>query len=1339
MITTAYKFEANLKDVIRLTEEFKKAKLELAGLTKGTQDYLNKSKQIGIIGKQLNQSTKQLKGAVKPVNELNKSGLNLVNTFKSAAVAIAAAFAFRAIVGGLKSIVTAFKDFEAQMAAVKAISGATSDQFKELEADALRYGKTTVFTATQVAQLQEEFARLGFTTSEIQNATRATLDLAAATGESLSNSAQIAGSTLRAYNMDASLTKEVTDTMAAAFTSSALNLERFTESMKFVAPVARATGFTLQETTAALANLADNGIKGSIAGNSLKNIMLKLGDANSKIAKKIGGPVQGIDELAEAMEKLKEEGFGATEAVDLLDKRSAPAFLALMQNIDGLRDSVQILNEAEGATQRMAAIRLDTLQGDMTLLASASEGLSVALGEEFEVMMRGVVFSLTNFIKSISDSSVALGLIKNSLKLATVALTFFLSRMAVAGITSFATSIGTAVKGLIAYTTAARGATVSTNAFTAAIARNPLGALAVAITTAASAYFLFRKEITETEMQQRRLNSAIRDELTALLELEEGTNKYSISLRDLAAEMDEYRDLVDLEMATESELAELRNLINDQAQNKVRLAVLKDEIAAAKEFKRLREDTLKAEIKVHKEELKANAGNDRMMSSIIKKIIKKKKLIKDNQETLDAAEEEFKFLSDLNQEQFENTELWRKRRLKGEDLYRVKKRKYFEQELKDFRKIESQKTQAHELALREKELKELQWASDYVDINAQMENASEGALEDLQARLENLTKTMGTFDVEAFLAGTTIQKVRVDLSLMKQFVNNLAGALKTGGTPELKKFTEEGIKLRKTKDIAKQYFDIMLSGINDLATREQIKLTADFEILKSDLEKQKNEIDANLKDIDDLIMNASSVRISKTLKDSRKKFDILKNMSDEEFQLTQKTQKEINAMTEEEKVKYHQSLITLLARIGDDELAMSIEVLNAKNLAQAVYNDKFAELVKKGAVEAAAAENEAKRNQFMELDAENAMEVLREQRHEFKLFRDYKMMRELRTQAVQDQLDEIKRLETKAIDEQDRLLDEEKINEEQHADAVLRIKTKAANDGVAVVNKGLDDEVAAQLEALDQIKQYYTAAFDAFSTYMNNRFELQQQKIEETSENEQSRLTDEMNVQLELYEGNAEAQADIREVYDQKMIVLQGKKDEALKKIAKKQFQMQKANDIVMAIINGAVAITTIAKQSGWAAIAGAPLMSALVAAQIAAISAQKFVGAKGGIIPDDRFADGGMVVGPSHAQGGVKFSVGGRVSELEGGEAVINKRSTAMFRSQLSEMNAAGGGIRFASGGITGALQSTATASSNMDMVDLANTIVNGINDKSVTVTESEITSTQENVSVAELTSSIF
>ena len=70
------------------------------------------------------------------------------------------------------------------------------------------------------------------------------------------------------------------------------------------------------------------------------------------------------------------------------------------------------------------------------------------------------------------------------------------------------------------------------------------------------------------------------------------------------------------------------------------------------------------------------------------------------------------------------------------------------------------------------------------------------------------------------------------------------------------------------------------------------------------------------------------------------------------------------------------------------------------------------------------------------------------------------------------------------------------------------------------------------------------------------------------------------------------------------------------------------------------------------------------------------------GSIPD-KFANGGMVHGRSHAQGGEKFAVGGRVVELEGGEAVINKRSTSMFRNQLSAMNSAGGGVKFADGGL--------------------------------------------------------
>ena len=224
---------------------------------------------------------------------------------------------------------------------------------------------------------------LGPRTEEIVAAQQATLNLAAATGEDLSKAAAIAGSTIRAFGFDADMTTRVTNVMGAAFTNSALNLERFTQSMKFVAPVAKTAGFTLEETSSMLMILADAGLHGSIAGNALKNVFLKLGDSNSKLNKKLGKTVHGLPQLIKEMKKMKDETFGLTEATDLLDKRSAPAFLVLLRNIDELEMRRQLLVKAEGDITSMAAIRLDTLSGDFMLLKSATEGLGLAIVETF--------------------------------------------------------------------------------------------------------------------------------------------------------------------------------------------------------------------------------------------------------------------------------------------------------------------------------------------------------------------------------------------------------------------------------------------------------------------------------------------------------------------------------------------------------------------------------------------------------------------------------------------------------------------------------------------------------------------------------------------------------------------------------------------------------------------------------------------------------------------------------------------------------------------------------------------------------------------------------------------
>lgn len=108
------------------------------------------------------------------------------------------------------------------------------------------------------------------------------------------------------------------------------------------------------------------------------------------------------------------------------------------------------------------------------------------------------------------------------------------------------------------------------------------------------------------------------------------------------------------------------------------------------------------------------------------------------------------------------------------------------------------------------------------------------------------------------------------------------------------------------------------------------------------------------------------------------------------------------------------------------------------------------------------------------------------------------------------------------------------------------------------------------------------------------------------------------------------------------------------------------------------------------------PIFAALTIAQglatVANIAGVQF--AKGGLV---QFNNGGLLNGPSHANGGIPFSVGGRLGfEAEGGEAIINKRSTAMYRPLLSRINAAGGGVTFADGGIPGFPSSAIDSSAN-------------------------------------------
>ena len=221
-------------------------------------------------GKQLDNLTKKTGAATKSVGGLNKGMLKMAG-----GVAIAAA-AFRGITKIISDSIKTFKNFEFQMAKVRAVSGASNLDFQKLSQSAEDLGRSTFFTATQVAELQTNYAKLGFTTKEILQAQEATLLLATATGSDLARAAIVAGAAVRGFGLDASETGRVTDVMTLAFASSALDIEKWQTSMTKVAPIAAGMNIPLEETAAIMGVLTDAGIEASIAGTSMRNIFLQM-------------------------------------------------------------------------------------------------------------------------------------------------------------------------------------------------------------------------------------------------------------------------------------------------------------------------------------------------------------------------------------------------------------------------------------------------------------------------------------------------------------------------------------------------------------------------------------------------------------------------------------------------------------------------------------------------------------------------------------------------------------------------------------------------------------------------------------------------------------------------------------------------------------------------------------------------------------------------------------------------------------------------------------------------------------------------------------------------------
>lgn len=308
-------------------------------------------------------------------------------------------------------------DFEAQMSRVQAIAGATGDELILLKDQALQLGADTAFSAGEAAAGMENLASAGFNTEEIMAAMPGLLDLAASSGAEVGKASEIAASAIRGFGLEASEAGHVADVFALAAARTNAQTEDMGEAMKYVAPVAKAMGQSLEETSAAIGIMSDAGIKGSQAGTALRGAMSRLAKPTEKM-------YQVMDELGlsfydtegnmlplnEQISMMETNMAGLTQEqknnalITLFGQESLSGMLALIdRGPDAMIDLTNSFKDADGAAADMATTMMDNTKGSIDQMMGSLETFGIKLQEVLAPVIRGVVDKMTEFINGLSS------------------------------------------------------------------------------------------------------------------------------------------------------------------------------------------------------------------------------------------------------------------------------------------------------------------------------------------------------------------------------------------------------------------------------------------------------------------------------------------------------------------------------------------------------------------------------------------------------------------------------------------------------------------------------------------------------------------------------------------------------------------------------------------------------------------------------------------------------------------------------------------------------------------------------------------------------------------------
>lgn len=472
---------------------------ELNKMTRGTTEYIAKSKQLKLVTGEIRKVRSEmtgLSGAQSGAFGKMANGFNKYFGLITGAVAAVTGLSL-----GLRKVAEDAMEFDAKVANLGAITGLAGDNLdwlkekaKELSVsvteDGVRITKSadeivdafTLMGSAKPELLENKEALAAVTTEALKLAEAAKMDTSVAV-ESLAN-------VMNQFGAEADQASKFINVLAAGSKAGSAMVDQIADSIIRFGPAAASANVSVEESVALIETLAEKGVKGERAGTALRTALLKLQTGTDEFNPKVVG-------LNQALENLNNANLSAGELVKLFGQEAYTAGAILVENVDRVKHFTDAVTDTNIATEQA----IKNTEHDKAALAQRRNELkllTMELGQKLAPAFSGMTLTASKFIRILA--TLVPWLQENWRIIASLA----------AAIVTYSIAVKAVAVAKQIYTRVTNLATIATNAFNAATRKNIVGALAAALAAAISYFVVFRRKADEAATSVKELTEAQR-------------------------------------------------------------------------------------------------------------------------------------------------------------------------------------------------------------------------------------------------------------------------------------------------------------------------------------------------------------------------------------------------------------------------------------------------------------------------------------------------------------------------------------------------------------------------------------------------------------------------------------------------------------------------------------------------------------------------------------------------------------------------------------------------------------------------------------------------------------